>query len=121
MLAAMLLECGFRPCSFWNSARLGQSATLPMPMWHSRPRLCGFSDSEFFPEPGIILRLADQSLPDRILPDIFDLCMQILKMPDHMIKGFILPDRPRSVQRFVDGMGRRTLDRSNNFLKTKRL
>src|SRR5262249_40448355 len=48
------------------------------------------------------------------------LCLQVLKMADYMVKGFVLPECPRSVQSFVDRMRGCTFDSPDNFLKAER-
>jgi len=50
-----------------------------------------------------------RSLPNRILPNVFELLLQTPVRPQHMVKRFLPPDRPRKARHLVNPMSRDTL------------
>ena len=86
-------------------------------MWHSRPQLCSFcwQVSPFHPGVRVFFRGLDQPLADGVLPDVFDLLLQLFLTSQDVIERLVLPDRPSSFQVFVDGVRRGTFDPTKDF------
>ncbi len=74
-----------------------------------RPRHSNLTEIGIHPQPPILFRPHRQSLPNRILPNVFALLLQTLVRSQHMVKRFLLPDRPRKAQHLVNPMSRDTL------------
>src|SRR5438132_10860993 len=66
------------------------------------------------PQPAIIFRLLNQPCLYRILSDVFAFLLQTLIRPQHMIEGFLFPDRTGSVKQLIDTMSSRALQTLQN-------
>ena len=71
------------------------------------------------PQPAIIFRLLNQPCLYRILSDVFAFLLQTLIRPQHMIEGFLFPDRTGSVKQPVDAMRRGSFQALQNIHKRK--
>src|SRR2546425_8890057 len=71
------------------------------------------------PQPAIIFRLLNQPCLYRILSDVFAFLLQTLIRPQHMIEGFLFPDRTGSVKKPVDAMRRGSFPALQNIHKRK--
>src|SRR6266702_2895054 len=66
------------------------------------------------PQSAIIFRLLNQPCLYRILSDVFAFLLQTLIRPQHMIEGFLFPDRTGSVKQLIDTMSSRALQTLQN-------
>ncbi len=107
-------------------------------MWNRRPRRfiflfrglgrlkwtaeggCPYTFDPFPPEPGIIVFVYHQTMPYRVLANIFHFAPGAFVRSQYVVKGLGLPDLAPAVQSLIYAMRRSPLYGPQNFSQAKR-